>query len=90
MMIRIEQLLGKKVRDVDGQVVGHIEELGVTWTNEGALVTEVRLGPAALVERLSAVFRSPPESLRIPWTQIDLSNPKHPRLRVPKDQIEKL
>ena len=87
--IHLEQLLGREVRDADGKKLGPIEEL----IAEGATITEVHVGRAAMAERLSAhgvamtflgLFGAHGRSEkphRIKWRDLDLSDPEHPRLK---------
>jgi hypothetical protein len=88
--VHVEQLLGRRVRDTDGRVVGRIEELRSAIVDGERVVTEFHIGPAALLERIGLVvselpiFRlfgsgSPPRSA--PWQLMDLDDPRHPRLR---------
>jgi sporulation protein YlmC with PRC-barrel domain len=85
--VSLELLIGKKVVDADGQPVGRLEEVRARWQGGACLVQEYHLGPAALAERLMAPHRRRP--LRVPWEQMDLSDPDHPRLTVRRDQIRR-
>lgn len=87
--IHIERLLGRRVRDVNGRVVGRIEELRLAVVNGETIVAEFHLGPNALWERLGgAAIQLPfvralpfkPRQLRVPWQRMDLSDPLDPRL----------
>jgi hypothetical protein len=95
--LNAELLLGKKVCDVNGENVGRIEEFRVERTDNGCLVEGYLVGTSALIDRLSAwtLIRPIHKSLRgrmysvyeVPWDQMDLSDPKHPRLRIPKSEL---
>lgn len=98
--VHVELLLGKHVTDVDGQKVGRIEEIVVGDVNGEAVVMEYHLGPYALMERLSAsatrlpflgafagAHRTP---YRVPWVEMDLMDPAHPRLRCRKGELERV
>jgi hypothetical protein len=94
--VHVETLLGRRVRDVNGESVGHIEELRATWHGRQCLIDEYDLGPAALLERLGIsaarligwpLTRKP---LRVPWRQLDLSDPDHPKLRCTVDELKKM
>jgi sporulation protein YlmC with PRC-barrel domain len=93
MEINVELLLGTKVRDVDGIDVGRIEELRVERVDKACLVDAYLIGASALIERLSAWTLVRPirrflnsrdlySVYRVPWQDMDLSDPKHPRLRI--------
>jgi len=85
--VRVQDLLGRRVRDADGKVIGRIEEIHATWRGENCYVAEFELGAAALLERLGISagrlvgWTTPAEPLRVPWRELDLSDPEKPRLR---------
>jgi hypothetical protein len=98
MEINVELLLGTKVRDVDGVDVGRIEELRVERVDKACLIDAYLIGASALIERLSAWTLVRPirrflnsrnlySVYRIPWQDMDLSDPIHPRLRVAKRDL---
>jgi hypothetical protein len=87
MELRVEQLVGRKVRALDGRVFGRIEDFIVERRGTGRELTEIHLGPAALIERLSAPFVSRCRGWRVRWDQIDFSDPMHPQLRVPLSEV---
>jgi len=90
--VKVELLLGRKVRDADGVRVGRIEEILADREGDELLVTEYHVGGAAVFERLS-IFHVGAGLLRylggraqsakphrIPWDKMDLSDPEKPRL----------
>lgn len=87
--IAIEQLLGREVTDPDGKVLGKIEEIIADGPDDALRVTEYHLGPYALTERMSLGSIIAPvlhlfgirfrEQLAVPWQNLDLSDPDHPR-----------
>jgi hypothetical protein len=90
--LRVEQLLGRKVRDRDGHVVGRLEEFRATRHGDAWEVSEFDLGPTALLERLAIrhfgwVSRKRPAGYRARWDQIDLSDPEQPRLTVAVEEL---
>jgi len=96
--INVELLLGIKVRDVDGKNVGRIEELRVERDEKSCLVEAYLIGASALIERLSAWTLVRPITrflnsrnlysiYRVPWQEMDLSDPEHPRLRIAKRDL---
>ena len=87
--VHVEQLLGTRARDIDGVVVGRIEELRVDVIEGDAVVTEFHLGPAAIWERLGGFALQLPfvrlltvarHEYRLTWSMLDLSDPDHPRV----------
>jgi sporulation protein YlmC with PRC-barrel domain len=93
----VEQLLGRRVRDVDGRMVGRLEELRVEIVDGESVVTEYHLGRAAALERIAGFvtqlpfFRYIPfarKGYRVPWAEMDLSDPQHPMVRVPRAALE--
>jgi hypothetical protein len=94
--VHVEQLLGKRVRDVDGVLLGRIEELWVEVVDGESVVTEWHLGPAALWERLGGMALRLPffgvlsqrrKLRRIPWQMMDVTDWRHPRLRGTEAQL---
>jgi sporulation protein YlmC with PRC-barrel domain len=93
MEVNVELLIGTKVRDVDGKNVGRIEEIRVEPDEKACLVDAYLIGASALIERLSAWTLVRPigrflhsrnlySLYRVPWHDMDLSDPRHPRLRI--------
>jgi hypothetical protein len=87
--IHIELLLGAKVRDANGRVIGRIEEFVVEEDASGAHLVEVHLGSAAMLERLGGAMLKLPflsklargrEPKRIGWRELDLVDPGRPVL----------
>lgn len=89
--IYLELLLGKPVIDPKCKRVGRIEEVLVERVGDEWIVREYLLGPAALLERLSAhtIGLKIPHLLgarklftgyRVPWDKLDLTDPEKPRL----------
>jgi hypothetical protein len=98
MQINIEQLLGTNVCDVDGNDVGRIEEFRAERDGKSCLVDSYLIGASALIQRLSAwTLVRPIERFlnarkiytiyRVPWQDMDLSDPHHPRLRIRKRDL---
>ena|SRR6266566_2199062 len=98
MEIHIELLLGTKVRDVFGEDVGRIEEFHVQRDESSCRVDAYLIGASAVIERLSAwTLVRPVKNLlhsrnlltvyEVPWQDMDLSDPQHPRLRIAKRDL---
>ena len=85
--VRLQELLGRRVRDADGKVLGHIMEISATWRGKECYVDAFHLGTAALLSRLgisAARLVGWPlarEPKRIPWQEMDLSDPEKPRVK---------
>ena len=98
MELNVESLLGAKVRDTNGKVVGRIEEIRAERTDDACYVDSYLVGASAVIERLSAwtLVRPIKRMLRshdiesvveVPWKDLDLSDPKRPVLRVPRSSL---
>jgi hypothetical protein len=98
--INVELLLGTKVRDSNDVVVGRIEEFRAEWGDNACRVQSFMIGTSAVVQRLSAwtLVRPIKQFLRsrdaytvfqIDWQDMDLSDPKRPRLRISKKEMKK-
>jgi sporulation protein YlmC with PRC-barrel domain len=95
--INAELLIGRKVCDANGEKVGRIEEFRVKRDERACLVEGYLVGTSALIDRLSAwtLVRPIHKALRgrlmsvyeVPWDQMDLADPEHPRLRIPKSEL---
>ncbi|HJQ10916.1 MAG TPA: PRC-barrel domain-containing protein [Gemmatimonadaceae bacterium] len=98
MDVNVELLIGTKVYDANGDKVGRIEELRAEQDGKSCRVEAYLVGASALVDRLSAwtLVRPIARALRgrnilsvyeVPWQEMDLTDPKKPRLRVPKQEL---
>jgi len=63
--IRLEHLVGRRVRDARGDVIGKVREVEAEWHGNQCVVTKLHLG----------------NELRVAISAVDLSDPKSPRLR---------
>ena len=63
--IRLEDLVGRRISDADGRVVGRIREVEAEWRGHQCVVTSFHLSDGA---RLAA-------------SAVDLADPMRPRLR---------
>jgi len=91
--VHFELLLGRKVHDPEGQRVGRILEVHAGLEGKDCVVREYLLGTAALLTRLGIsagrlvglpLHREP---IRVPWDQMDLSDPERPRLRCSVEEL---
>jgi hypothetical protein len=89
--IRLERLLGRRLVDARGHVVGCIEDVATMPVGDEYLVTHVVVTSHRRLAQLQAfahqipVLRAlglgkPPRVRRMPWTWLDLSDPERPRL----------
>jgi len=92
--IHLELLLGKMVRDPDEVRAGRIFSVQAEVDGDECIVREYHLGTAALLEQLGisilriAGWQGTKEPLRVPWDQLDLSDPERPRLRCRVEELK--
>ncbi len=88
--VRVEELLGCRVRADDGGDVGRIEEIRVERRGERYEVTELLLGTGALFERVAMRwFRRKTSMLVARWDQVDISRPGSPRLTCRRGELKR-
>ena len=89
--IHLELLIGKQVFALNGRPVGRVEEVRAELNARGhCFVTEFLIGSYAFLERLAAwrmgrvIMRtlhvSGKQGYRVRWEQLDLSDPRRPKL----------
>lgn len=93
--VHLEDLLGRRVRDQHGQVVGRLEEFRARREGDHWVVAEYDIGPSALLERLAVrhleiAWAGRVHGYRATWDQIDVSDPTHPMLTCGIDELKKL
>ena len=93
--LRLEDLIGRRVRDAEGRVVGRLEEFRATREGDHWVVNEYEIGPSALLERLAArhlgiTWPGRVDGYRALWNQLNLEDPKQPRLNCRVDELKKL
>lgn len=87
----LELLLGRPVRAANGHSVGRLEEVRAERRGAGCVVTELVIGTAGLVERLSASlvpFLAKRRGFVARWDQIDLGGDE-PRLLCAIDELKR-
>jgi sporulation protein YlmC with PRC-barrel domain len=97
--VRVEELIGRKIHDAAGRKIGRIEEVVAEWQGTDLVVVEVHVGPGALLERVIDLATLVPHSgalqrelrhlRRIPWHQLDLSDPSHPVTTVRREELKR-
>jgi hypothetical protein len=98
--LHLESLLGHRLRGADGKSLGRIEEVVAEVRGTDWIVVEVHVGPSALLERLAeltsllpvvgAVHRRLTPRHRVPWEQIDFTDPSHLRATVRRADLERV
>ena len=99
--VRLELLVGRKVRDAAGECVGRIEEVCVELDGGDYVVREFHVGTLAGWERLfggrlaRSVLRTVTRGriwrgYRVPWADLDLVDPGRPRVRRLRAALEPL
>lgn len=100
--IHFQHLLSRCVLDASGRRAGRIEEIVVKRRDDGAYIVEsFLLGAAGLGARLSIPYlalhllrplgvSNQKASHRVPAEQMDLSDPRHPKLKCPREELETL
>ena len=96
--LRVESLLGHRLRGADGKSLGRIEEVVAEIRGTDWIVVEVHVGPGALLERLAELTSLVPlfgplqrrlgARHRVPWDRLDLSDPSRPRALAVRDELE--
>jgi hypothetical protein len=98
MDVHVELLLGTLVHDINDEVVGRIEEFRARQKGDSCYVESYMIGASALIERMAAWTLVRPirrmlksrniySAFEVPWQDMDLSNPKRPRLRIAKSDL---
>lgn len=99
-MIYLDELLGRKVYDIHGKCAGRIEE-ALASTRGECTIDEFHLGRVGLFERLSIAHfanhllrvvgaTGNGASHRVPCDQLDLTDPRRPRLRCAASELKKI
>jgi hypothetical protein len=97
--VRLQHLLGKKVIDPSGKSAGRIEELRAVREEGVCRVEQYVLGRRGMLERLSVAnvslwvlgllgARRASSWHRVPWHQMDLSDPNRPKLKCSVKELE--
>lgn len=96
--LRVELLLGTKVQDSEGRMLGRLEEIHADRVDERCYVREFVVGPEGWMERMSGpvlpkgllrLFGYDPDDARyiIPWEFLDLSDPERLRTSCRRDEL---
>ena len=91
--VHVEILFGKRVRDTNDKIAGRIESIRATWKGNACVVDEYHLGTAAFLSRLGIsaarlVGWQLARPIRVPWQQLDLTDPERPCLRCTVEELK--
>ena len=91
--IRLDLLMGRRVRDASGRIVGRLEEVRMERRGGEWVATDFHMGAGAALERFSAsVFGAPGNAQRgwsATWEQMDWTDPERPRVRCQRDELRR-
>lgn len=83
---RLELFNGRTIVDKDGRRIGRIKEVLAERTASACELSAVLIAPRRIFDFLWLLFSAlgrhhAPNYDRIPWHLLDVSDPRHPRLR---------
>jgi hypothetical protein len=91
--LHLEDLVGREVRAGNNRRVGRIEEFHAEIDANGCRVLAFVIGVAGLFERLGVgatlLLGRRRTGCIARWDQLDLTDPRHPRLKVPFESLER-
>jgi hypothetical protein len=92
--LRLNRLLGRKVRAKNGESIGRIEEFRTDKHGSGWVIREYVIGPAGLLERVGIgvglLFGRQGGGHVAEWHQVDISDPDRPRLTCSTAELRRL
>lgn len=97
--MQVELLIRPLVTATDGRTLGRIAEVRARRAGRELVVEEYHVGRPGLLVRLTAAIqgspllralgvRRRPLGWRVRWDQLDLSDPGHPRVTCPIEELE--
>lgn len=95
------EILSRKVVDSDGKYAGRLEDVEVERGDEVSLIKSYLVVHRGLIGRIQtwALSASIQASIpvteksrpyRVPWDQMDMSDPEHPRILVPQAELSRV
>jgi sporulation protein YlmC with PRC-barrel domain len=83
--IRLDDLLGRVVRDESGQRIGRVYDMRAEERDGELVIVEYHVGAHAFLQRLGVslvklIGMRTPEPQKVPWDRLDISDPDHPKL----------
>ena len=90
--VHVEKLVGRQVRDAEGQRIGRIAEIIARKDGDDFVVASYIVGPVAWIHRFAVTaldlrVRGLGRVYRVEWDEMDLSDPDHPRATRPREQL---
>jgi hypothetical protein len=89
---RLHDLLGRELLGANHRRVGRIEEFRAERRGDHWICTGIYIGMAGLLERLDVarklLFGGKRRGYFARWDQLDVTNPKMPRLTCPIQELE--
>ena len=92
--LRLQDLVGRQVRDKHHRVIGRLEEVRVKLNGRHYVVSEYVIGPAAVFERLGlrvrSLFGRSAAGYVARWDQLELGDGEHPSLIGTVEDLERI
>ena len=92
--LRLDRLLGRRVLSGNNRSVGRLEEFRAEMRGRDCVITAYVIGVAGLFERLGVgaklLIGRRGGGYLARWDQLDISDPDHPRLTCPVEELETL
>jgi sporulation protein YlmC with PRC-barrel domain len=97
--IQLREILGKAVVDSEGRHIGKLEEIEAGNGYEFCEIKSYIVEHRGILDRISSWALTPglrkkldglSRPYRVPWEQMDLSDPAHPRTLVTKEALGKV
>jgi sporulation protein YlmC with PRC-barrel domain len=99
--LQLFQILGKRVVDANGKYAGRLEEIEAERGDDVCVIKNYLVEHRGLLDRLQSWMLAAPiqksiqvreksRPYRIPWDQMDLSDPQHPRILVPQSELSRV
>jgi hypothetical protein len=88
--VRLEDLVGRKVRTAAGDVIGRIEEVRAERRGDDHEIVDYLIGPGALRQRFALFGRlfGRWRTIIARWDQLDIHRPETPTLTCPVEELE--
>lgn len=94
--VEVQQIVGNRVRDNAGRVLGRIESILAEVAGPQCVIHEYHLGTTAFLARIgfhtARLFGFTPRLhlLRVPWKLMDLSDPTQPHVGCSEEELRSL
>jgi hypothetical protein len=92
--VAVQEIVGQRVIDPDGCIAGRIESIRAEKIGPRCVIHEYHLGTEAFLSRIGAStvhlfgISTRLKLLRVPWQDMDFSDPHHPRLRCTIEELK--